>query len=58
MRDGSGTVGGGANGTTFLDGIVFADNNADELTGGGGEDYFRGTTLEVTDAITGEITDT
>lgn len=54
LRDGTGTSGGGANGSNFLPALVTADDgDADELTGGDDMDYFWGLASEVLD-LTGD----
>ena len=58
LRDGSGTTGGGVNGTLFLPDVVqLPDNDVDELFGEGSRDYFWGLTTEVGDLASNEIVD-
>lgn len=49
LRDGSGTAGGGANGSTYLPDVVQADTDPDALRGQAGLDYFWGLATEVLD---------
>ena len=49
LRDGSGTVGGGANGASFLLNAVIDDSEEDELRGNNGNDFFLGQLPEAID---------
>ena len=57
LRDGSGTTGGGANGTLYLPGIITNDTQNDELTGAGSRDYFWALQAEILDQETNEVND-
>ena len=57
LRNGSGTTGGGLNGTTFLTSTsVTNDSETDQLRGQRGEDWFWGDSTEVLDSIVLEFT--
>ena len=57
LFDGSGTTGGGTNGTLYLPGIIVADTDVDQLTGGASRDYFWALPSEVVDLESNELTD-
>lgn len=58
LRDGTGTVGGGANGTLYLpDVVLLPDADVDDVQGQGSRDYFWGDATEVGDLLGNEIVD-
>ena len=57
LNDGSGTAGGGANGSLFLPDIVVADTDDDELSGNSSRDYFWGLQSEILDLAANELFD-
>lgn len=57
LRNGTGTPGGGANGSVYIPSVVVADAESDALKGNQGRDYFWALESEVADLFDNELRD-